>query len=66
VNVEQTKSFGNGLISLANLLLSVTLITPVFGGSGPLSLPPGEVMALGVVVALVLYAQALNILSKVK
>ena len=50
------------MINLANVILGVTLVTPIFG-SGPLTL--GSVIELGLVIAIVLYGGALDILSAV-
>jgi hypothetical protein len=58
----QLKAFAAGMIGLANVILGVTLVTPIFG-SGALS--PSAVMAVGAAVAVVLYAGALDVLSGV-
>ncbi len=62
MNVDQFKAFATGMIGLANIVLGVTLATPIFG-SGPFT--PSSVMVVGAVVAVVLYAGALDILSGV-
>lgn len=62
MNVDQLKAFAAGMINLANVVLGVTLVTPIFG-SGPLTL--SSVLLLGVTVAVVLYAGALDILGAV-
>ncbi|TMK77298.1 MAG: hypothetical protein E6G47_11355 [Actinobacteria bacterium] len=60
VNIEQLKVFG--MTNLANVILGVTLVTPIFG-SGPFAL--SSVIGLGLVIAIVLYGGALDILSGV-
>ena len=62
MNIEQLKVFASGMTSLANVILGVTLVTPIFG-SGPFAL--SSVIGLGLVVAIVLYGGALDILSGV-
>jgi hypothetical protein len=62
VNIEQLKVFASGMTNLANVILGVTLVTPIFG-SGPLTL--SLVIVLGFMAAIVLYAGALDILSAV-
>jgi len=62
MNIDQLKAFAAGMINLANVILGVTLVTPIFG-SGPLTL--GSVIVLGVLAAVVLYAAALDILGAV-
>lgn len=62
MNIDQLKAFAAGMIGLANVILGVTLVTPIFG-SGALS--PSVVMAVGAAVAVVLYAGALDVLSGV-
>lgn len=62
MNIDQLKAFAVGMIGLANVILGVTLVTPIFG-SGALS--PSVVMAVGAAVAVVLYAGALDVLSGV-
>ena len=60
MNIEQLKVFASGMTSLANVILGVTLVTPIFG-SGPFAL--SSVKGLGLVIAIVLYGGALDILS---
>ena len=60
MNIEQLKVFG--MTNLANVILGVTLVTPIFG-SGPFAL--SSVIGLGLVIAIVLYGGALDILSGV-
>jgi len=62
VNIEQLKALASGMINLANVILGVTLVAPIFG-SGPLTL--SSVIAFGLVIAIVLYNGALDILSAV-
>ena len=62
MNIEQLKVFASGMTNLANVILGVTLVTPIFG-SGPLTL--SSVIVLGFLAAIVLYAGALDILSAV-
>jgi len=62
VNIEQLKVFASGMTNLANVILGVTLVTPIFG-SGPFAL--SSVIGLGLVIAIVLYGGALDILSGV-
>ena len=62
MNVDQLKAFAAGMINLANVIFGVTLVTPIFG-SGPLAL--SSVLQLGIVVAVVLYWAALDILGHV-
>jgi len=62
VNIEQLKVFASGMTNLANVILGVTLVTPIFG-SGPFAL--SSVIGLGLVIAIVLYGDALDILSGV-
>ena len=62
MNIEQLKAFASGMINLANVILGVTLVTPIFG-SGPLTL--SSVIVLGFMAAIVLYAGALDILGAV-
>ena len=62
VNIEQLKVFASGMTNLANVILGVTLVTPIFG-SRPFAL--SSVIGLGLVIAIVLYGGALDILSGV-
>ncbi len=62
MNIEQLKVFASGMTNLANVILGVTLVTPIFG-SGPFAL--SSVIGLGLVIAIVLYGGALDILSGV-
>ena len=63
MNVEQTKALAGGMIGLANLVLGATLVAPIFGVE--LSLPPREVIAIGVLVGGLAYEIALEILGRV-
>ena len=62
MNIEQLKVFASGMTNLANVILGVTLVTPIFG-RGPFAL--SSVIGLGLVIAIVLYGGALDILSGV-
>ena len=63
MNVEQAKALASGMIGLANLVLGVTLIAPIFGVE--LRLPPHEAIAVGVLVGGSTYWIALEILGGV-
>ena len=62
MNIEQLEAVASGMINLANVILGVALVTPIFG-SGPLTL--SSVIELGLLIAIVLYGGALDILSAV-
>ncbi len=62
MNIEQLKVFASGMTNLANVILGVTLVTPIFG-SGPFAL--SSIIGLGLVIVIVLYGGALDILSGV-
>ena len=62
MNIEQLKVLASGMVNLANVILGVTLVTPIFG-SGPLTL--SSLIVLGGMAAIVLYGGALDILSAV-
>jgi hypothetical protein len=60
VNLDQLKAFAAGMIELANVVLGVSLMAPIFGSS-PATLSP--VIAIGAIIGLVLYVGALDILG---
>ena len=62
MNVDQLKAFAAGMINLGNVVVGVTLVTPIFG-SGPLTL--SSILPLGLTVAVALYWGALDILGSV-